>query len=216
MPPIAKNGCAAVWAAWEIELQPDRRSPGFRRRLPDGSDTDVVDRQGPGSLNLLLGMGGEADDGVGAEQRPRFLDGAVVLAEVHPVGVAGAGKVGVVVDDEQGAVGVAEAAEGRGGALDLRPPQLLLAQLDDVDAAAQRRPQQRFGVLAAGSRVADEIEAGGAQALAAQRAVGLGGREAHPAIMTAPNRPPMGRNRPYAGRFRPIDRGARLVGRRGG
>src|SRR4051794_7647521 len=99
------------------------------------------------------------------------------------VGVAGAGQVGIVVDDEESAVGVADAAEGRSGAFDLTPSQLLLAQLDDVDAAAQRRPQQRLGVLTVRPRVADEVEARRAQALAAQRAGGLGGGEAHPPIM---------------------------------
>ena len=68
------------------------------------------------------------------------------------------------------------------GALDLRPSQLLLAQLDDVDAAAQRRPQQRFGVLAAGPGVADEVEARRAQALAAQRTGGLGGARLIPRL----------------------------------
>ena len=69
------------------------------------------------------------------------------------------------------------------GAFDLRPPELLLAQLDDVDAAAERGPQQRFGIDAARARVADEIEARGAQPLAPQRSLALGGGEAHPPIM---------------------------------
>ena len=95
------------------------------------------------------------------------------------VGVAGPRQVGVVVDDEEGAVGVAEAAEGLRRALDLVPAQLLLAQLDDVDAAAQGGVEQRFGVAPAGHRLADEVEARGAQPLAPQRAGGLGDRQAH-------------------------------------
>ena len=74
----------------------------------------------------------------------------------------------------------------RGRAFDLARRQLLLAQLDDVDAAAQRRPQQRLGVLAARPGVADEVEARGAQPLAAQRAGGLGWCEAHRPIMALP------------------------------
>ncbi len=72
-----------------------------------------------------------------------------------------------------------------GGALDLLAAQLLLAQLHDVDAAAQRRPQQRFRVLAVGPGVADEVEARGAQPLAPQRAVALGQGQAHAPIMAA-------------------------------
>ena len=74
------------------------------------------------------------------------------------------------------------------GAFDLRPPELLLAQLHDVDAAAERGAQQRFGIGAAGARVADEVEAGGAQALAPQRSLALGGSKAHPSIMAGPRR----------------------------
>ena len=74
-----------------------------------------------------------------------------------------------------------------GGALDLAPSQLLLAQLDDVDAAAQRRPQQRFRVLAvAGGR---RRRSRGARCAAARGAAGRRprGREAHAPIMTVPN-----------------------------
>jgi hypothetical protein len=128
-------------------------------------------------------VGGKSDDHVRAEDLSRLLHRHVVLSQVHAVGIARPGEIRVVVDDEQGAVGVAEAAEGLRRAFDLVPAQRLLAQLDDVDAAAQRRPQQRFGLLPARQRLADEVEAGGAQPLAPQRAVGLGGCQAHRSIM---------------------------------
>ena len=65
-----------------------------------------------------------------------------------------AGQVGIVVDDEEGAVGVGDAAEGlRRRARSRAAAELLLAQLDDVGAAAQRRAQQRLRVVArAGGR----------------------------------------------------------------
>ena len=173
MPPIAKKGCGACAAAWAISSSPTAGPPRFRRRLPDRPDADVVDGALGGGGDLLLGVGREADDRVGPEQLPRLLGADVVLADVDAVGVAAARQVGIVVDDEEGAVGVGDAAEGLGGALDLRPAQLLLAQLDDVGAAAQRRAQQRFEV-ARRPGVADEVEAGGPQPLAAQRAVALG------------------------------------------
>ena len=75
----------------------------------------------------MIASGPSAVAGVG--------DRDVVLADVDAVGVAGRRQARVVVDDEEGAVGVAEAAEGRAGALDRAAVELLLAQLHDVDAA---------------------------------------------------------------------------------
>ena len=124
-----------------------------------------------------------ADDRLWPEHFPRLQDGDVVLAYVDTVCVAGAGQVRVVIDDEEGAVGVAEASESARRALDHLAPQLLLAQLHDLDAAAQRGAQQRFGLFAARQGVADEVEARGTQALAAQRAIGLWGGKAHKAII---------------------------------
>ena len=109
--------------------------------------------------------------------------GHVVLAEVDAVGVADAGEVGIVVDDEEGAVGVAEPAEGAGRAGDRVLVELLLAELDDVGAAGQRRLQQQFGILPARQRLADEVEPRGAQPLPTQRADRLGRCKAHPSIM---------------------------------
>ena len=128
-------------------------------------------------------MGGEADDRVGAEDLPRLLGWHVVLSQVDPVGVAGLRQVGIVVDDEQGAVGVAEAAEDLGRALGRLPAQLLLTQLNDVAAAVQRGVQQRFGIRVAGKRVADEIEARRAQPLTAQGAGCLRECQAHTSII---------------------------------
>ena len=113
-------------------------------------------------------MGGEADDRVGAEGGAGFGDGEVVLADVEAVGVAGVGELGVVVDDEQGAVGVGDAAEGGAGALDLAAGEGLLAELDDVGAAVEGGAEEGLGVGAVGAGVADEVKAGGAEALAAQ------------------------------------------------
>src|SRR3954454_24857251 len=134
-------------------------------------------------------MGAQSNDRVWSQDLSRYVWRDVVLSQMDAVGVAGARQLGVVVEDEEGAEGVGDAAEGAGGALDLRPTQLLLAQLDDVGAAGQRRPQQRFEV-GLRPRPADEVEAGGAQALAAQRAVPLGQRQAHRSIMAGSRRRP--------------------------
>src|SRR3954469_8501999 len=127
-------------------------------------------------------MGAQSNDRVRSQSLSRFVWRDVVLSQMNPVGAAGTRQLGVVVDDEEGAEGVGDAAEGSGGAFDLRPPQLLLAQLDDVGAAAQRRSQQRFQV-ARRPGIADEVEASGAQALAAQGTVPLWRRQAHASIM---------------------------------
>ena len=113
MPPIAKKGCGAFARRVRDQLEADRRAPLFGRRLPDRADADVVDGRLAGGRDLLLGVGREADDRVGPEQLARLAGRGVVLADVDAVGVAGERQVGVVVDDEEGAVGVAEAAEGR-------------------------------------------------------------------------------------------------------
>ena len=99
------------------------------------------------------------------------------------IGVAGPRQVGVVVDDEEGAVVVAEAAEGLSGELDLAPRQGLLAQLHDVDAAAQGGRQQRLGIPTARPRLAAEIEPRRAQPLASQRSLRLGWCQAHLTII---------------------------------
>src|SRR5665811_1680552 len=155
------------------------RAPGFGRRLPNGADADVIHGSLGGGLQLRLGVGGEADDRVRAEDLARLLDRHVVLAEVDAVGADALRQPGIVVDDEQGRVGVAEAAEGPGRAHDLVAAELLLAQLHDVGAAAERRAQQRFRLAAAGHRLADEVEPRGTQPLAAQRSSCLRGCQAH-------------------------------------
>ena len=106
----------------------------------------------------------------GPRIRARLGGWHVVLAEVDAVGVADAGEVGIVVDDEEGAVGVAEPAEGAGRAGDRVLVELLLAQLDDVGAAGQRRPQQQLGILPA--RAAPRRRSRAARCAAAPAAAG--------------------------------------------
>src|SRR5680860_261049 len=86
------------------QLQPGCRPSLFGRGGPDRADADVVDRLHRGRVDLLGGVGGEADQRVGAEDLASGGGGGVGLAQMDTVGVDGAGQVGVVVDDEQGAV----------------------------------------------------------------------------------------------------------------
>jgi hypothetical protein len=62
-------------------------------------------------------------------------------------------------------------AERLGRGHELLVAELLVAELDDVDAAAERRVEQGGGFLAVGARLEDEIETGAREALATGRAV---------------------------------------------
>lgn len=62
----------------------------------------------------------------------------VILADVHAVGAHPRGDVGPVVDDEQGAVRVADVGGDAGGFEQELVLQPLLAQLHDIDAARDR------------------------------------------------------------------------------
>ena len=86
---------------------------------------------------------------------------------MHAVGVRRDGEVGTVVDEEEGAVrGAARPGVARGGE-HLVVAGALVAQLDDVDPAAQRRLEDVAQRAPAGTAVADEVQAGGGEALAA-------------------------------------------------
>ena len=107
-------------------------------------------------------MGGEPDDRVLADHRPRASRGGVVLADVHAVGARGRGEVRAVVEDEQRAVLVRRAAElGRRGEHHTVAG-VLLAQLHDVGSAGQCRVQAR----GAEGRIADEVQARAREPLA--------------------------------------------------
>ena len=88
----------------------------------------------------------------------RFRERHVALAHVDAVGAARLDEIRPVVEDEERAVGVAGATERRRGRDELVVRQLLVPELDDVDAAAERRVEQRVGVAPVRARLEDEIE----------------------------------------------------------
>jgi hypothetical protein len=57
-------------------------------------------------------------------------------------------------------------AERRGRGHELLVAELLVAQLHDVDAPAQRRVEERVQLAAAAARAADEVQAAGGDAVA--------------------------------------------------
>src|SRR5204862_6587082 len=112
-----------------------------------------------------------ADDRVGADRRTRLGGRGVLLPDVHAVGAARRDEIGPVVEDEQRA-----ALVGGGPELARRGDQALVverlvAQLDDVDAAADR-----CGEELARPGVADEVQPSAGDPFA----------RGHPALSLAP------------------------------
>ena len=145
------------------QVQPHRGAAGLGRRGVDGADPDVVDLGlGAGRVDLRGRVGGQPDDAVGTDQGARLRHRHVVLADVDAVGAGCGHQVGPVVEDERHAVRAAHRA--RSGARWPRWPRRsasLSAQLDDVDAPAQRLLQEGIGLLAA-----DEVQPRGLEGVA--------------------------------------------------
>ena len=199
MPPMPKKG----WVASRRRARRGRdrrRAPGFGRRLPDRSDADVVDGR-PAAAAICSSEWVERPTIASApsSSAPPRRKSRPDRHGLRRRRSCGPGRDHHVVEDEEGAVGVTDAAEGGGGALDLSPvpaPSRAAGRCRRRQLSAAR--SSGSGLLgAAGAGVADEVEARRAQALAAQRTGGLGGGKAHPTIMkrdaTAPGlRPPAG------------------------
>ena len=127
---------------------------------------------GQGGVELLRRVRRETDQGAGTGLRSRFGHGRVVLAHVDAVRAARLDQLRVVVEEEQRAVLVRGAAERLGQRDDLLgAARGLLAELDQVDAAAQRRVEQGLRVAIAGPSLADEVEAGAGEPLATPRRI---------------------------------------------
>ncbi len=151
------------------QVEPGGGTPLLRGRLPNRPGADLV---GPGiagcgdsGVELLRRMGGEPDERARPRERARLRDGRVVLADVDAVGAAGLDELGVVVQEEEGAVLVRGSAKRLGQRDELlRAARRLLAQLDHVDSSSEGRIQKGRGVAVARPAVADEVEAGGMEA----------------------------------------------------
>jgi hypothetical protein len=98
-------------------------------------------------------VGREADTQVEAT---RFCDGDVFLADVDEVGFAFGGEIGTVVDDEGHAQAARYFTRVREYGEQLRIGELLVANLDDVDAAADRRLEKALEVR---PRRRDQVQA---------------------------------------------------------
>ena len=140
------------------------------------SRADIVDgaaRQRIGGLDVRQGFGGQADDGVGAEQGAGLSGSHIILADVHAVDLdaeftALPGRIDAVVDDERHGVRLAGLRDDGGDRLGHRGQiagvGVLGAQLDEGRAPTQRRGDDighrtALGVIGAYDEVGTQVEA---------------------------------------------------------
>ena len=153
MPPIANQGSAGVAGGVGDVLEAGGRTAGLRRRRPDGADAEVVGASrtlgGEGRVELLGRVAREADDRSGPARRAPRRPGVSSWPTWTP-SAAGGDEVGAVVDEEEGAVAIGGGAEdGRG----LEQPALggvLVAELDQVGAAAEGSSRSRSSASGSG------------------------------------------------------------------
>ena len=170
MPPIANQGDvgAAPAAAWRISSSPAAGRPCLVGVSQTGPALIWSGRSPLGCASAASNCAGEwvesPTSAAGPGGRARLGDRHVVLADVDAVGAAGLDQVGPVVEEEERPVTSAARAK-RLATRDqlLGAARRLLAQLDHVDAAAQRRVEQRPRVGAVRAGLADEIEARGGE-----------------------------------------------------
>ena len=132
---------------------------GVQLAVVEGAQRQVITGTQPerGSGDLLTRMSRESDQSILPNQAPDVCDLSVVLPDVHAVGGTGDGQLRLVVHDEEGVVGIAEPAEDPARLDYVAVARRLLAQLDDVDAALKRRPQDLLELAATRAHVTDEI-----------------------------------------------------------
>ena len=120
-------------------------------------------------------MGGESQDHFLADQLAHPGQRQVVLTEVEAIGPTEQGQVGPVVDNEAGAMIIAEAADGQ--AFLEHPPgrQVLFPVLDDPDADGKHQPDGfGIGTTPRPGRMSDAVEIGGRQPPALRGRAGHG------------------------------------------
>ncbi len=145
MPPMATSGFVVRARARRRPSRPTTGS-GFclRGGGEDGADGDVVGGGQVGGADLVVGVGGDADDAVGADDAPGVFGGEVGLAYVDAVEVGEDGEVGAVVEDELAVEAGEDFAEGGGGGEDFLRGAGLVAVLDEGDSGGA----EAYGELA--------------------------------------------------------------------
>ena len=96
-------------------------------------------------------MGRQADERLGAHEGPRLVGRGVALADVDAVGACSRGQVGPIVHDERDVVGVTDVSHQPGPRHDRLVVEVLVAELHDVDAAADAGVDERLEIGTVGS-----------------------------------------------------------------
>ena len=120
----------------------------------------------------------QPDEPLRTDERARLGDRRVVLADVDAVGRACFDEIGPVVEDEERAVAVARAPERRGCGDELRVRQLLLPELDDVDASAECGIEQRIGLRSVRAGLNHQAQPGAGETQSARSTI----HGAHPSV----------------------------------
>ena len=157
MPPIANHGTVSACGRGAKQLQATRDCVLLRRRCERGHP-DVVGAVDVAQLFECRDR--EPEQPIGPDERPRLRDRHVAAADVNAVGAARLDEIRPVVEDEERAVLHARGSERLGGGDERVVVELLVAELDDVDPATQRRLEDVS--VTAGE---DEVEAGASQSL---------------------------------------------------
>ena len=155
MPPIANQGVSpATSLAWRISSSPAAGRPSLVGVSQTGPALTWSGRASPVAPRAASNCSGECVESPTSAPGPAcgagLCDGRVVLADVNAVGAAGLDELGVIVEEEQRAVLVRGAAERLGQRDELLgAARRLLAQLDHVDSASERRIEKRRGIAVA-------------------------------------------------------------------
>lgn len=120
-------------------IESDRGSMFLCLGRENRSDPDVVRTIFDGLLRLVETMGRYSDDRIGSENPAHFGGFQIVLPLMNSVGSGQLGDIEVIVDQERDAGFSAELAEVSGQRKELALRHVLFAQLNDVDAASDRR-----------------------------------------------------------------------------
>ena len=161
MPPRARTGILTERAAWCNRSQALRWTPGrFGDRLEDGAEDGEIGALGFGAAYFFQGVGGDGDLEAGRGDRAQIGGRDGVGGQVHAMSAGGQGDIGARVDQNARGGRVREGQNGAGELVQVARREVLLADLEEIDALAEGaldEPQERLraaGGLAAGDGIA--------------------------------------------------------------
>jgi glycine oxidase len=156
------------------ELGTDGGPAELGGRLVDGSHSYVVDRLLASCVDLAVRVGGEPEEHLRPDEITHLRGRHVLLADMDAISLRGERNLRPIVDDRQRAMAAADLNRLTRDRQQLALRDLLLAQLEDVDAARDRSREYVCQRPAAGASIADQVEPSSGQAAAAVFACGGG------------------------------------------